>query len=59
MKSNFNHGSFINLHRAKNSYATVVLIEEDVTNEEKVATINSIKQLQYFYLVTKTEEVRQ
>lgn len=38
----------------------VVLIEEDLTNEEEVATIKSIKQLQYFYLVTKTEgEVRQ
>lgn len=37
-----------NLHRNQDFYATVVLTGEDLTNEEKAATMEFIKQLNHF-----------
>lgn len=46
------------LHRSQDFYATIALTKEDLVNQEKAATIKSIKQLNH--LVTKTErEARQ
>lgn len=43
------------LQRSQNFSATVVRTGDDLTNEEKAATMAFTKQLSDFYLMTQTE----